>query len=56
MELLGENITSNMKTIKSLPQVLSNNLDIELRGEVYMKKSVFNYLNDIRKEKIRRVI
>lgn len=49
--VVGENITSNMKTIKSLPQVLSNNLDIELRGEVYMKKSVFNYLNDIRKEK-----
>ena len=49
--VVGENITSNMKTIKSLPQVLNNNLDIELRGEVYMKKSVFNYLNDIRKEK-----
>ena len=39
--VVGENITSNMKTIKSLPQVLSNNLDIELRGEVYMKKSFF---------------
>lgn len=49
--VVGENITANMKTIKSLPQEIESGLSIELRGEVYMKKSVFNYLNDIKKQK-----
>lgn len=49
--VVGENITLNMNTIKSLPKRLETGLDIELRGEVYMKKSVFNYLNKIREEK-----
>ena len=43
--VIGKNITNNMKTIKSLPMRLSSGISIELRGEVYMKKSVFNYLN-----------
>lgn len=47
---VGENITLNMMTIDSLPKVLSDDLSIELRGEVYMKKSVFNNLN-LEKEK-----
>ena len=46
--LVGENITANMKTINSLPLKLDDDLSIEVRGEVYMKKSVFNYLNEIR--------
>ena len=45
---VGENITANMKTIKSLPRKISKNIDVEIRGEVYMKRSVFNYLNDVR--------
>ena len=45
---VGENITANMKTIKSLPRKISKDIDVEIRGEVYMKRSVFNYLNDIR--------
>lgn len=49
--IVGENITLNMQTINSLPKKLVNKLDIELRGEVYMKKSVFNYLNKIREDK-----
>lgn len=43
--VVGKNITNNMKTIKSLPMKLSSGISIELRGEVYMKKSVFDYLN-----------
>lgn len=49
--LVGKNITNNMLTIKSLPKRLKNNLTIELRGEVYMKKSVFNYLNSEKEKK-----
>lgn len=49
--IVGENITLNMQTINSLPKKLNKKLDIELRGEVYMKKSVFNYLNKIREDK-----
>ncbi|MBO4666966.1 MAG: NAD-dependent DNA ligase LigA [Bacilli bacterium] len=45
---VGENITSNMKTIKSLPRKISKEIDVEIRGEVYMKRSVFNYLNEVR--------
>ena len=43
--VVGENITANMKTIKSLPKKIKDKLDIEVRGEVYMKQDVFNKLN-----------
>lgn len=49
--LVGKNITNNMRTIKSLPKRLKNGLTIELRGEVYMKKSVFNFLNTEKEKK-----
>lgn len=42
----GENITGNMKTIMSLPKALKKNIDVEVRGEVYMKKSIFDMLNN----------
>ncbi len=45
---IGEDITANMKTIQNLPQKLKQNLDIEVRGEVYMSKDVFQKLNDER--------
>lgn len=47
--LVGENITENVKTIASLPKVLHEDIDIEVRGEVYMKKSVLNMHNEKRK-------
>ncbi len=37
----GEVITQNIKTIQSLPQKLTEPLDIEVRGEVFMRKSTF---------------
>ena len=46
----GENITKNVLTIGSLPKILNDHIDIEIRGEVFMKKSVLEYLNNIRKE------
>lgn len=44
----GENITKNMLTIDVLPKVLKDYLDLEVRGEVYMSKAVFEKLNDER--------
>ncbi|MBQ8292503.1 MAG: NAD-dependent DNA ligase LigA [Bacilli bacterium] len=44
----GENITKNMLTINVLPKVLKDHLDLEVRGEVYMSKKVFDELNDQR--------
>ena len=45
----GEDITNNVKTIKSIPLTLKENLDIEIRGEIYMSKKTFNKLNEERK-------
>lgn len=46
---VGENITENIKTIKSIPQKLKLPLPyLCVRGEVYMPKSVFAKLNDER--------
>ena len=42
----GENITENIKAIKSIPQKLSKPLNLEVRGEVYMPVSSFERLNE----------
>lgn len=49
--LVGENITENVKTIKTLPMVLHEDLNLEVRGEVYMKRSVLKRINDERSAK-----
>lgn len=47
----GEDVTENLKTIKELPLVLKNSpKELVVRGEVYMKKSVFNEINTLRRE------
>lgn len=43
--LVGEDITVNVKTIKSIPLRLTENIDIEVRGEIYMSKSSFEKAN-----------
>lgn len=45
----GEDITNNVKTIKSIPIKLKENIDIEIRGEIYMSKNTFLDLNENRK-------
>lgn len=47
---VGENITSNMKAVRNLPHKLTEEIDVEVRGEVYMKKSVFEHLNKKRED------
>lgn len=46
--ITGENITNNMVQIASLPKVLKQHLSMEVRGEVYMKRSVLDELNSYR--------
>lgn len=43
--IIGENITENIKAIKSIPQKLTKPVNIEVRGEVYMPVSSFEKLN-----------
>ena len=41
----GENITLNVKTIKTVPLRLTKDIDIEVRGEIYMSKDSFEKAN-----------
>ena len=43
--IVGENITQNLKTVKSVPLRLFKNADVEVRGEIYMPKTSFEKLN-----------
>lgn len=45
----GEDITHNARTIKTIPLSLPNDIDIEVRGEIYMSKDSFNSLNEERR-------
>lgn len=45
---VGEDITTNLKTIRSLPLTLRKNQTVEVRGEAYMPKAVFAQLNEER--------
>jgi len=46
--LVWEDITSNVKTIKNIPSKLADKLDISVRGEIMMPKSVWRKLNEER--------
>lgn len=43
---IGEDVTENVKTIDDVPLRLNQAVDIEVRGEVYISKSDFLYLNE----------
>ncbi|MDP3486540.1 MAG: NAD-dependent DNA ligase LigA, partial [Bacillota bacterium] len=42
---VGEDITQNLRTIRSLPLTLNRPLSLEVRGEAYMPKTAFAALN-----------
>lgn len=42
---VGEDVTTNLKTVGSIPMVLTEPLDIVVRGEVYMPRKSFERLN-----------
>lgn len=46
--LVGEDITPNVKTIKTVPHKLKEPIDITVRGEVFISKEDFEKLNEER--------
>ncbi len=48
--VIGEDITNNLKTIKAIPLKLFEDVNVEVRGEIYMPVSSFNKLNKIQAE------
>lgn len=49
--VVGENITHNVETIKSIPLSIDIQEEIEVRGEIYMPKRSFIKLNEERQKK-----
>ena len=49
--IVGEDITSNVKTIRTVPLRLTKDIDIEVRGEIYMSKESFANNNKEREKK-----
>ncbi len=49
--VIGEDITHNVKTIKTVPLDLGRDIDIEVRGEIYMNKATLEKLNREREQK-----
>lgn len=47
----GEDITSNLRTIRSIPLRLNEKVSLEVRGEAFMPKRSFEALNKTRLEK-----
>ncbi len=45
---VGENVTENIRTIRSIPAVIDNASSLAVRGEVYMPRDVFFALNEKR--------
>ena len=48
--LVGEDVTENLKTIKTIPQKLPEDIDITVRGEVFISKAEFEKMNQEREE------
>ena len=47
---IGDDITENVKTIKTVPFTLKESVDIEVRGEIYMSKATLEKLNQKREK------
>ena len=48
--LVGEDITQNLKTIKTIPLEINDKIDITVRGEVFISKDDFKKMNQEREE------
>lgn len=47
---IGEDVTENLKTVKTIPMELSEKIDIKVRGEVFISKEDFEKMNQEREE------
>ena len=45
---IGEDVTENLRTIKTIPKKLKEDVDIIVRGEVFISKEDFEHLNEER--------
>ena len=45
---IGENITANLRTIRSIPLRLNKEISLEVRGEAFMPRQSFEALNKLR--------
>ena len=43
---VGQDVTDNVRAIKSVPKALASGADVEVRGEFYMKRSTFDGLRN----------
>ena len=48
--IVGEEVTHNIRTIKSIPLTIKESRPLEVRGEVYMPKESLRKINEKRKE------
>lgn len=48
--LVGEDVTQNLKTVKTIPMKLKDKIDITVRGEVFIAKDDFEKMNQEREE------
>lgn len=48
--LVGEDVTENLKTVKTIPMKLKDKIDITVRGEVFIAKDDFEKMNQEREE------
>ena len=48
--LVGEDVTNNLKTVKTIPMELNEKIDITVRGEVFISKQDFEKMNEQRQD------
>ena len=46
--LVGEDVTQNLKTVKTIPKEIKDKIDITVRGEVFISKKDFEKMNEER--------
>lgn len=47
---VGEDVTNNLKTVKTIPQKIKDKIDITVRGEVFIAKEDFEKMNQERED------
>ncbi len=48
--VVGEDVTHNVRTIREVPERLTRPIDLIVEGEIYLTRSGFKKLNELRKE------